>query len=39
MTFNSSEIRENFPAVFTQAYLNTGTAGPVSRPAAEDIAQ
>ena len=37
MTLNSSEIREYFPAVFTQAYLNTGTAGPLSRPAAEAI--
>ncbi|MEZ4837399.1 MAG: hypothetical protein R2873_36285 [Caldilineaceae bacterium] len=39
MTLDSNEIRQQFPAVFTQAYLNTGTAGPLSKPAAEAIEQ
>lgn len=32
-----AEIREHFPATLTQAYLNTGSAGPLSRPAADAI--
>ncbi len=39
MKLSSNEIRQQFPAVLTQAYLNTGTAGPLSRPAAEAIEQ
>jgi L-cysteine/cystine lyase len=37
MTHKISEIREEFPATQHQAYLNTGTAGPLSRPAAQAI--
>jgi L-cysteine/cystine lyase len=37
MNHDISEIREEFPATQHQAYLNTGTAGPLSRPAAQAI--
>ncbi|MBX3001098.1 MAG: aminotransferase class V-fold PLP-dependent enzyme [Caldilineaceae bacterium] len=37
MSHEIAEIREHFPATLTQAYLNTGSAGPLSRPAAEAI--
>ncbi len=37
MNHDIQSIREQFPATQIQAYLNTGTAGPLSRAAAEAI--
>lgn len=37
MSHKIADIREHFPATLTQAYLNTGSVGPLSRPAAEAI--
>src|SRR5690606_8872584 len=37
MNHNIADIRQQFPATLIQAYLNTGSAGPLSRPAAEAI--
>jgi L-cysteine/cystine lyase len=37
MSHEIAEIRDHFPATLAQAYLNTGTAGPLSRPAADAI--
>jgi L-cysteine/cystine lyase len=37
MSHEIAEIRDHFPATLTQAYLNTGSAGPLSRPAADAI--
>jgi L-cysteine/cystine lyase len=39
MNHKISEIREEFPATQHQAYLNTGTAGPLSRAAAQAVEQ
>jgi L-cysteine/cystine lyase len=37
MSHEIADIRQQFPATLVQAYLNTGSAGPLSRPTAEAI--